>query len=78
MSLHPKRALYIFNNSILNYNMNNKMLPNSHPLKYGVSFKQRAHFHIQWLKPNTKDIDKEVNLKMYLEITRHLLQTYIQ
>lgn len=54
------------------------MLPNSHPLKYSVSFKQRARFHIQWLKPNTKDIDKEVNLKMYLEITRYLLQTYIQ
>lgn len=58
--------------------MNNKMLPNSHPLKYSMSFKQRTRFHIQWLKPNTKDIDKEVNLKMYLEITRHLLQTYIQ
>lgn len=54
------------------------MLPNSHPLKYSMSFKQLTRYHIQWLIPNTKDIDKEVNLKMYLEITRHLLQTYIQ
>lgn len=54
------------------------MLPNSHPLKYSVSFKKRARFQIQWLKSNTNDIDKEVNLKMYLEITRHLLQIHIQ